>query len=207
MARGTAAVCGVLVAFAWSLCLAHAQVPTKTTARVWTVPNALSFARVPLAALFPFVVQRPPVALGVLAAAGVSDVLDGWWARSRNQVTTIGAVLDPITDKLFVGSVVATLVATGHLGWLAVACLSTREIGEAPLVAWLVLSRHMREHRTKHAGANLVGKLVTAIQFACVAVLVAWPAHRIGVAVYATTAGVGALAAASYWRRVVMVNP
>jgi cardiolipin synthase len=169
---------------------------------VWNVPNVLSLTRVPLAGLFPFTVNRPIAALAVLAAAGVSDVLDGWWARSRGQVTTVGAVLDPITDKLFVGAVVVTLVVTGRLGPVAVLCLTTREIGEAPLVAWLALSPAMRAHRAKHAGANLLGKLVTLLQFACVTVAIAQPKWNVQRGLLAASAVFGVLSAVSYWRRV-----
>jgi cardiolipin synthase len=174
----------------------------KTTER-WTVPNALSLLRVPLAGAFPFTVTRPIAALSVLVAAAVSDVLDGWWARSRGQVTTVGAVLDPITDKLFVGAVVATLVVTGRLGWLAVLCLSTREIGEAPLVVWLLISSHLRERRTKHVGANIAGKVVTVLQFACVAMAIAEPTWQVDKALLAVCALFGIVAAVTYWVRVV----
>jgi CDP-diacylglycerol--glycerol-3-phosphate 3-phosphatidyltransferase/cardiolipin synthase len=59
------------------------------------VPGLLTLMRVPLAAAFPFVLGRPLVALGVLAAAGLSDVLDGWYARRFGQVTPTGTALDP----------------------------------------------------------------------------------------------------------------
>jgi phosphatidylglycerophosphate synthase len=127
-------------------------------------------------------------------------VLDGWWVRSRNQVTTFGAVLDPITDKLFVGTVVTTLLVVGRLQWPAVVCLATREIGEAPLVAWLLISPRQRTHRTRHAGANVLGKLVTVLQFVCVVLAIALPAWNDRV-LLGVTAALGALAAVSYWRR------
>jgi phosphatidylglycerophosphate synthase len=70
------------------------------------VPSLLSLARLPLAAAFVLLVDRPPVLVLVLVAAGVTDVLDGWYARRFDQVTATGAVVDPITDKLFVLTVV-----------------------------------------------------------------------------------------------------
>ncbi len=177
--------------------------------RVWTVPNVLSLTRVPLGALFPLVIHRPHLAFLVLLAAGVSDVLDGWWARTRGQVTTFGAVVDPVTDKLFVASVVTTLVATSHLGWRGVLCLATREVGEAPLVLWFALSAHMRERRAKNAGANIPGKLATVFQFACVTLAILRASPELDApawnttlqALLAVTAAVGVLAAASYWVR------
>ncbi len=175
---------------------------------VWNVPNVLSLTRVPLGAVFPLTLHRPHLAVLVLAAAAITDVVDGWWARTRGQVTTFGAVLDPITDKLFVVAVVTTLVATGQLGWRSVLCLATRDIGEAPLVLWFALSAHMRKRR-ENAGANVPGKLATVLQFACVTLailkgspgLVAPQWTEVLQTLLATTAIVGALAAASYWRR------
>src|SRR5450432_80739 len=105
------------------------------------VPGLLSLSRVPLAAAFPFVLGHPLLALGVLVAAGVSDVLDGWVARRFGLVTPTGAALDPVTDKVFVTTVAVSLVAGGYLSILDVVLLSTREIGEVPLVAWLAVNR------------------------------------------------------------------
>ena len=67
---------------------------------------------------------------------GMSDVLDGWYARHFRQVTPTGCVVDPITDKLFVLTIAITLVTTAKLSVGAVVLLSTRELGELPLVLW-----------------------------------------------------------------------
>jgi CDP-diacylglycerol--glycerol-3-phosphate 3-phosphatidyltransferase/cardiolipin synthase len=154
-------------------------------------------------------IHRPHLAVMVLVAAAVTDVVDGWWARTRGQVTTFGAVLDPVTDKLFVVAVVTTLVVTGALGWPAVLCLATRDIGEAPLVTWFALSAHMRERRTKNAGANVPGKLATVLQFGCVTLAILQSSPELAApqwtlvlrTLLVTTAIVGGLAAASYWQR------
>jgi len=163
------------------------------------VPGLLSLARLPLAAAFPFVVGRPLLAFGVLLAAGLSDLLDGWYARRFNQVTATGAALDPVTDKLFVLTVAATLVATGQLTARAVLLLSTREVGELPLVLWLASSRAARRARAGQASANAAGKVATALQFASVAAILLGAPHA-GLWV-GTTAIAGAAAALSYWRR------
>lgn len=163
------------------------------------VPSLVSLARVPLAVAFPFVHHRPLVALGVLVASGLSDVLDGWWARRFGQATAMGAVVDPITDKIFVLTVVITLVVAEKLTPLSVLLLSTREVGELPLVVWLSLSHDARKKRTDHPRANLPGKVATALQFATVAAALfrwAWTPVLVGV-----TAAAGAVAATAYWAR------
>jgi len=165
------------------------------------VPGLLSLARVPLAVAFPFVVDRPALALGVLLAAGLSDVLDGWTARRYGQVTPTGAALDPITDKVFVLTVAVTLVVRAYLSPGDVVLLSTRELGELPLVVWLATSPRARQLRAESTSANAPGKLATALQFAAAtAALFRWP--HVG-AMVAVTAGAGAVAALVYWIRAV----
>ena len=162
-------------------------------------PALLSWVRLPLAACFVVFVDRPVAALAVLAAAGLSDVLDGWVARRFGLVTATGAALDPITDKLFVLTVAATLVASGHLSVTAVLLLSTREIGELPLVVWFVCSPTARSVRAAAPSANVGGKLATVLQFAAVSwALLGQP--RLELCIAAASAA-GALAALGYWRR------
>ena len=162
-------------------------------------PGLFSRSRMPLAATFPLVLGHPLGALGVLAAAGLSDVLDGWLARRWGQVTPTGAALDPVTDKVFVTTVAASLVVGGYLSILDVVLLSTREIGEIPLVVWLAVNRDARSRRADHPKANLPGKLATALQFGVATAALFRMPHLAWV--IDATAGVGLLAAASYWAR------
>ena len=64
--------------------------------------------RVPLAAAFPFFWWT---ARSRRSRSGLTDLLDGWYARKFGQVTATGAAIDPSTDKVFVLTVVGTLVA------------------------------------------------------------------------------------------------
>ncbi len=169
------------------------------------VPGLLSLSRIPLAVAFPFVVDEPLVAFGILVAAGLTDVLDGWYARRFDQVTATGSVLDPITDKLFVMTVAMTLVVTGHLSIPTVVLLSTREIGELPLVVWLALSSRARRSRVEQPAANVVGKVATALQFVSVSAALFHASHP-SLSVYATALA-GATAAVTYWRRALMGPP
>ena len=163
------------------------------------VPAWLSLARIPLAACFAWLVDKPFAALAVLALAGLSDVLDGWVARRYGLVTATGAVLDPITDKIFVLTVAVALVVSGHLSFGAVLLLSTREIGELPLVIWLAVSPSARAARIEQASANLQGKLATVLQF----VTVGWALFRgpqLSVWLWISAAA-GVVAALGYWTR------
>lgn len=177
-----------------------AQVSRYLARDLVRVPGLLSLLRIPLAACFPFVAGEPLAALAVLAAAGITDVLDGWYARRFGQVTPTGCAIDPITDKLFVLTVACTLVARGQLSIAAVVLLSTRELGELPLVLWLALNP-----RAEHPAANLPGKVATVLQFTAVsATLLEKPSASVWVI---ATAVAGAYAALAYWRRALAIAP
>jgi cardiolipin synthase len=163
------------------------------------VPGLLSLARIPLALSFPLLVSHPAAALAVLVLAAVTDVLDGFYARRYHQATPTGAVLDGITDKLFVFAVLFTLAVNGHLPIYGLFLLGTRELGELPLVIWWLFSRHRRKARAEDPRANVAGKAATVFQFA--AVTLALFEHSATLIMLWIAAAVGVVAAISYWRR------
>jgi len=67
-------------------------------------------------------------ALGLLAAAGLSDWLDGKIARAMNQQSRIGELLDPAADRLYIVSTIVALAIRGIIGWWLVAALAAREL-------------------------------------------------------------------------------
>jgi cardiolipin synthase (CMP-forming) len=168
-------------------------------------PALLSWLRLPLAACFPFVMDRPVAAIGVLLAAGVSDVLDGWVARRYGLATATGAALDPIADKLFVFTVIIALMIDDRLSLTQLLLLGTRELGELPLVIWYAVSHRARSARSESPKANFGGKLATGLQFVSIAwALVGQPGLNLLIALAAIS---GALAAVSYWRRAYFMTP
>ena len=87
-----------------------------------SLPNLISCARICF--IFPFViclmqVQHQDhyryVALGMLLAIGLSDVLDGYLARKRGEITKFGKFLDPIADKLTL--VIACVLLSSDKFW------------------------------------------------------------------------------------------
>jgi phosphatidylglycerophosphate synthase len=79
---------------------------------MWNLPNVITLARIlitPVIALLPFIEGYTPklITFVVFIIAAVSDIWDGRLARSRNQITDLGKLLDPIADKLLL---VATLI-------------------------------------------------------------------------------------------------
>ena len=58
------------------------------------------------------------IALAIFIAAGVTDILDGYFARSWGQQSNFGRMLDPIADKLLVSACLLMLAADGTIrGW------------------------------------------------------------------------------------------
>jgi cardiolipin synthase len=100
--------------------------PSQT--RTFSVPNMLTYARI---AAVPTVVACMYgsdilqgglwlrwIALTIFIAAGVTDFLDGYFARAWGQHSSFGRMLDPIADKLLVASCLLMLAANGTIkGW------------------------------------------------------------------------------------------
>jgi CDP-diacylglycerol---glycerol-3-phosphate 3-phosphatidyltransferase len=94
------------------------------------LPNLVTVGRV---LLVPFVLLlidnynplRTFLASLLYMAAAAGDALDGYLARKRNQVSTLGKFLDPLADKLIVTAVLVTLVALGRApAWLVVVLIA-----------------------------------------------------------------------------------
>ncbi|HEX8169002.1 MAG TPA: CDP-diacylglycerol--glycerol-3-phosphate 3-phosphatidyltransferase [Thermoanaerobaculia bacterium] len=82
---------------------------------IWNLPNSLSLFRI---FLVPFLVVvlltkftgREYVGLSIFLVAAITDFFDGWIARRYNQTTRLGALLDPIADKLLMSAAFISLV-------------------------------------------------------------------------------------------------
>ena len=107
---------------------------------VLNVPNALSLVRIVLA---PFlmvllIAKSGPytyAAAGLFLAAAVTDWLDGRIARTTGQVSILGALLDPVADKLLITAALFALVQVGRApAWMAVLIVG-REIAVTGLRA------------------------------------------------------------------------
>jgi phosphatidylglycerophosphate synthase len=122
----------------------------------WTTADLLSAVRIPLAIAFPFVSNGSR--LGLLGAAAASDLLDGQIAR-RFGSSSIGVVLDPVADKLFMLSAFGVVAASGRLEWYEILGVLLRD-----LVATLAFVVTFVSRRPRAIPARAGGKAVTVAQ-------------------------------------------
>lgn len=99
----------------------------------WTIPNAIGFARLALIPVFLVIALgsadgQDPLAVVLFAVIGCADYLDGFAARITGQYSRLGALLDPIVDRLLV---VSGMVVCWHFELLprwAIAIVVAREL-------------------------------------------------------------------------------
>lgn len=87
-------------------------------AKIYTIPNIITFIRIILIPIILYLLfsENPNIVLiaGLLfIVSSVSDYFDGYLARTLNQSSKLGTLLDPIADKLLIASVIVVLVDTG----------------------------------------------------------------------------------------------
>ena len=87
---------------------------------------------------------------------GLTDILDGRIARKRNQVSSFGAILDPIADKAFIGTALVGLSILGRIPWWVTSIILFREIG-ITLIRLSIVNR-------KVISANRGGKIKSLLQ-------------------------------------------
>ncbi len=103
---------------------AAAAPAARATDRVLTIPNALSVLRLLGVPLFLWLLLGPHAdgwALVVLMVSGFTDWADGVLARRLNQMSALGAMLDPLADRLYILATLAGLVLRNIIpAWLAI---------------------------------------------------------------------------------------
>lgn len=98
--------------------------------KFYYLPNAITLVRLGLVPVFIVVLkaQDYTVALFVFAVAGLSDGLDGFIAKRFNLVTRLGAILDPLADKVLLVSAYIMLTILGHLPFWLVLIVGFRDL-------------------------------------------------------------------------------
>jgi len=163
-----------------------------------TTPNLLSLSRLGLAAAFPLVDGRVERA-AVVAAAGLTDFLDGWLARRSRSASQWGALLDPVADRMFVFVAVCTYLFRGELTTAQYFVFISRDLMTA--VGFLV-AKGMPSLRGVTFQARMGGKVVTVLQLLLLLVVPLAPAAVEPIIVLIGVASLWAIAdyTAMLWR-------
>ena len=118
--------------------------PAGRGSSYWNLPNALTWLRIlmipAIIALFnlPYWWARP-AACAAFALAGITDTLDGYYARKLGQTSRLGAFLDPVADKLIVAAALVLIVSTDPKWYVVITAIVIigREIAVSALREWM----------------------------------------------------------------------
>ncbi len=134
------------------------------------VPNLITSGRIVLAPTVAWALLESAYSLAAwcFMLASVSDWQDGYLARRWNQTSRLGALLDPIADKLLTFCTVVVLAWANHLPMEVAMILITRDalILGAAVSAWRLTG-------TMEFPPSKLGKLHTAVVFTIMAVVIA----------------------------------
>ena len=162
--------------------------------RILTVPNALSVLRligIPVFLWLMLVRHADGWAFALLIASGFTDFLDGKLARLLDQTSRLGALLDPLVDRLYIVTTLVALVARGIVPWWIAAVLIGRELVLAPTLA-VYRRRGLPPPDVLYLGKGATFLLMCALPFAVPAAAdvvepLGWAALIWGTALYLWT--------------------
>lgn len=125
-----------------------------------TLSNFISLLRLPLAVLF--LINQSFFRAALVVCAMLTDVIDGYLARRWRNATKLGAVLDPIMDKVFVIFVVCILFHQGALTLSDSLLMISRDFAIVIFGFFLLGKKQLKHYQY---GAVLSGKITTSLQF------------------------------------------
>ena len=138
------------------------------------IPNSLTLLRIALIPVFVLVFYLPikwnnQIACLIFTIAGLTDILDGYLARKWDQMSSMGAFLDPVADKLMVATTLVILVQQDPRLIVAfpAAVIIGREITVSALREWMA----ELGARSKVA-VSVYGKIKTILQLVSLGMLI-----------------------------------
>jgi CDP-diacylglycerol--glycerol-3-phosphate 3-phosphatidyltransferase len=143
---------------------------TLTVARIVLVPLLVVVLLTKVRAPVLFGVPREILAAAIFGLASLTDWLDGYVARRRHQVTSVGQWMDPLADKLLITGALISLVQTSAVpAWMAAVI-----IGRELMVTAL---RSVAQSRGVTMPASLLGKWKMGAQVTTILLLILGEGH------------------------------
>jgi len=136
-----------------------------TIARIFLVPVLVSVLLTTFEGRLVAGLPVELVAAAIFGLASLTDWLDGYLARRRNQVTSLGQILDPLADKLLISATLISLVQLDLASAWMVAVIIGREIAVTGL-------RNLAYSRGLAMPASGMGKLKMASQVVAILLLI-----------------------------------
>jgi len=158
-------------------------------------PNALTLARIALVPMLAMTLMSENLnaALAIFVLGMATDTLDGHLARSRNLITDFGKLMDPLADKLFVGTAFVCLVLLERLELAVVIVVLSREVAVSAL-------RLVANRRGIVISASRLGKAKTTLQAITIGVLIVGdPTHAASLLLVAVMTFVTILSGMAYF--------
>ena len=129
-------------------------------------PNKLTLFRIATVPIIVILLLFPTelctfIAALLFSAAAITDYLDGFYARRRGLVSTLGKVMDPIADKLLVSSAFIMLTSLGWIPAWMVCVIIGRELAVTGL-------RNIIAEKGEDISASNLGKYKTGFQIAAI---------------------------------------
>jgi CDP-diacylglycerol--glycerol-3-phosphate 3-phosphatidyltransferase/cardiolipin synthase len=122
----------------------NTSTPATNAKSHFNLPNALTWLRIFMVPAIIVLFYLPyswadPAACAGFALAGITDTLDGYYARKWHQTSRLGAFLDPVADKLIVAAALV-LIVSKDTRWFVVMMaivIIGREIAVSALREWM----------------------------------------------------------------------
>lgn len=145
-----------------------------TLSRIFLVPVVVVVLLSSRFPIFPdlYAQYQEFIAVTLFLAAAVTDSLDGYFARKRGQVTTLGILLDPIADKLLISAALVSLVKT--VPWVP-AWLVVLIIGREFVVSGL---RNIASAEGFTIDASELGKIKMFLQVIAITLIIIGSKHK-----------------------------
>lgn len=129
--------------------------------QIFTLANQLTLFRLALIPFFALTILNRQYrwGLGLLLAAGLSDLLDGMLARRLEQRTPLGAYLDPIADKLLLSTSFIVLAVEGDVPWALTILVLGRDVLIVTIAVVIIVGAGFRPFPP-----SVYGKVTTTVQ-------------------------------------------
>jgi len=143
---------------------------------IFTIPNLLSMFRLILIPVYILIFIKAEeiwdyyIAAGILAVSCLTDLIDGKIARHFNMISNLGKILDPVADKATQFSLIVCLATKYRILWYLLLLFVIKEGFQ--LIAGGI---NLLKNRKMLKGAQLSGKICTAVLFVSLILMVMFP--------------------------------